>query len=173
MDDGGLALQGAADAHEREGLGGDPEPFVDVAPQYDVDEAGLVFKGHEDHSPGGLGALAADDDAGVVHVAAVGHALHGGGGGKPQGGELPAQMGQRMATGAVVGGPVIPHDGLEIAQGLERDRRLGGFEGQGVPPGLVGSLHPCSGSWSSACRVAPGRVNPPDLPEGLAPPGTA
>lgn len=44
VDDGGLALQGAADAREREGLDGAAEAFVDVAPQDDVDEAGLVFK---------------------------------------------------------------------------------------------------------------------------------
>ena len=99
VDDVGLVLQGAADAHERECLDGDAEPFIDVLPQEDVDEAGLVFEGDEDDAPGGLGALAADDDAGVVHAAAVGHSLYGGGVGKALGGDLWAQVGQRMARG--------------------------------------------------------------------------
>ena len=152
MDDVGLVLQGAADAHERECLDGDAEPFIDVLPQDDVDEAGFVFEGHEDDAFGGLGPLAADDDAGVVHAAAVGHSLYGGGVGKALGGDLGAQVGQRMAPRAMVGGAVIPDDGFEVAQGLERDRCLGGLQGE---------------------RVASGRLESLDLPEGLAPPGGA
>ena len=62
------------------------------------------------------------------------HSLYGGGVGEPLRSDLRAQVSQRMASGAVVGGAVVPDDGLEVAQGLERDRRLGVSRERASPP---------------------------------------
>ena len=45
--------------------------FVDRFPDDEIDEAAFVFEGHEDHTIGGAGALAADDESGVAGAGAI------------------------------------------------------------------------------------------------------
>lgn len=68
----GGALDAAGDAEEGGGAGDGFVDFVDFGPDDEVYEAGFVFEGHEEDAGGGLGALAADDEAGVVDEGLVG-----------------------------------------------------------------------------------------------------
>jgi len=65
-------LDAAFYSQEARGFGDDFELLEDLFPDHEIDEAGLVFEGHEGHAARRGGALAADRDAGVANSRSVG-----------------------------------------------------------------------------------------------------
>jgi len=61
-----LALELAAHAEEGLGAGEHGVSLEDVGPEHQVDEAGLVLEGHEDHALRRAGLLAVDHQPGVA-----------------------------------------------------------------------------------------------------------
>src|SRR5471030_2752349 len=120
MDDAALDLQTAGDSEEGAGAGDERELIVDLGPDDDVQDAALVFQGHEHHAGRSAWTLPADDQARVADALAVAQRRHVDGRRQALGAELLAQVLERMSARAVGGDLVIPKNGVERVQAGQR-----------------------------------------------------